>query len=211
MTTIAEELAQALEAIVDRNFTFFDGGMIGADRKITREEVLKARDVLAAYRQSTTAPAQAAAFLHAPGEVTAYRSDVVERWPEQNRKAMTEKLYAAPPAAQAAEPVAWWQEGGDPRYPVPKLFLASDFDPLDYDWVDGIKHRPLVFGDAPHPSEPAATGRVGLSVLDLRKLWDKACRENAYGDDSLSYARAIEAAHGILAPTGSAAPTGEAE
>ena len=42
-----EKLAEALNALVDRNFTFFAGGMVGADRKITREEVLAAREALA--------------------------------------------------------------------------------------------------------------------------------------------------------------------
>lgn len=61
------------------------------------------------------------------------------------------------PAGQAAagvqgEVVAWWQQSGDPRFPQPRLFLASEFDPRGGAWVKGVVHRPLVFGDAPAPA-----------------------------------------------------------
>lgn len=41
------DLLAALQALVDRNFTFFDGAMIGADRKITQAEVSAARAAIA--------------------------------------------------------------------------------------------------------------------------------------------------------------------
>ena len=47
---LVEELAKALATFVDRDFTFFDGGMVGASKKITREEVLAARATLAKAR-----------------------------------------------------------------------------------------------------------------------------------------------------------------
>jgi hypothetical protein len=36
----------ALKNLVDRDFTFFSGAMVGANKKITRDEVLAARDAL---------------------------------------------------------------------------------------------------------------------------------------------------------------------
>jgi hypothetical protein len=47
-----ERLRSALHALVDRDFTFFGGAMVGADRKITRAEVLAARDALATIAAS---------------------------------------------------------------------------------------------------------------------------------------------------------------
>jgi|JI10StandDraft_1071094.scaffolds.fasta_scaffold378622_3 hypothetical protein len=44
-------LRQAASAIVDRDFTFFSGEMIGASRKITRAEVLALRAALAARKE----------------------------------------------------------------------------------------------------------------------------------------------------------------
>lgn len=43
----APELLAALQAIVGRDFTFFDGEMLGSSKKITRAEVLAARDAIA--------------------------------------------------------------------------------------------------------------------------------------------------------------------
>ena len=40
---VVRELTEALRALVDRDFTFFCGEMLGATRKITRDEVLAAR------------------------------------------------------------------------------------------------------------------------------------------------------------------------
>lgn len=48
---LIEQMAKALRVLVDRNFTFFSGGMIGADKKITREEVLAARAALAKHAE----------------------------------------------------------------------------------------------------------------------------------------------------------------
>lgn len=45
-------LRQAANAIVDRDFTFFSGEMIGASRKITRAEVLTLRAALTARKDA---------------------------------------------------------------------------------------------------------------------------------------------------------------
>jgi hypothetical protein len=45
---VVRELVEALRALVDRDFTFFCGEMLGATRKITRDEVLAARAAIAA-------------------------------------------------------------------------------------------------------------------------------------------------------------------
>jgi fructose-specific phosphotransferase system component IIB len=42
-----KQAREALHALTDRNFTFFAGGMVGADKKITRDEVLAARAAIA--------------------------------------------------------------------------------------------------------------------------------------------------------------------
>jgi hypothetical protein len=43
----APELLDALTKLVDRNFTFFMGGMVGSDKKITSDEILAARAAIA--------------------------------------------------------------------------------------------------------------------------------------------------------------------
>lgn len=45
------ELLEALRALVDRDFTYFDGAVIGAATKITRDEVLAARAAIAKATQ----------------------------------------------------------------------------------------------------------------------------------------------------------------
>jgi hypothetical protein len=47
VTEVLKQAREALHALTDRNFTFFAGGMVGADKKITRDEVLAARAAIA--------------------------------------------------------------------------------------------------------------------------------------------------------------------
>lgn len=87
------------------------------------------------------------------------------------------------PEAQAPQGVvAWWQEWGDKRYPKPRLFLASEFDPSESVWIDGIVHRPLVFGDVPQPAAGQAAqwcancGEGTTQGLCRAKPADPGCR-----------------------------------
>ena len=49
----APELLEALRVLVDRDFTYFDGAVIGAATKITRDEVLAARAAIAKATRKT--------------------------------------------------------------------------------------------------------------------------------------------------------------
>lgn len=90
---------------------------------------------------------------------------------------------SGPIAGQAAAGVqgavvAWWQQG-DPRFPQPRLFLASEFDPRGGAWVKGVVHRPLVFGDAPAPAVergvaeelPPAFDYAASKAMAVTKEW----------------------------------------
>lgn len=48
---LVRQMREAVNALVDRDFTFFSGQMIGASKKITRDEVLAARATIAAADQ----------------------------------------------------------------------------------------------------------------------------------------------------------------
>lgn len=67
---------------------------------------------------------------------------------------------------------------------------------------------------APYPSEPAATGRVGLTQQEVVALFvelNARCVTAETPTEMFAViVRAVEAKHNIPAPTGSAAPTGEA-
>lgn len=125
----ADRLAEALRALVNRRFTFFKGGMLGADKKITRDEIVAAHEALAAWeaekRQTALqrlsdenarlglhyvdekAQAQPVAwrtrYRSEPGMIGNYPWAYVERDPERHgvRPAYeVEALYTSQPAAK---------------------------------------------------------------------------------------------------------------
>jgi len=144
---------------------------------------------LAACRQSTT-PAQAPAQAAEPvGEVVLFGGDRGLKevsWKNGKMPAPGTKLYAAPhPSEQDLE--------SDPRC-------------AECDIPNGCPEYCRC-----SPSEPAATGRVGLTPEEIRA----GMQEHAATWFSVRAAfeagvRFAEMHHGIPAPTGSAAPTGEA-
>jgi len=104
-------------------------------------------------------------------------------------------LAPAQAPAQAAEPVA-------------RVIFTNRRKP-DVEWlVDSVRSGSLLYA-APHPSEPAATGRVGLSGETETQRFEVCAAFNDLPDSLRAHPglkRLYRALGGGIAPTGSAAP-----
>ncbi len=85
-----DQVTAALRALVDRNFTFFSGAMIGADKAITRDEVLVARRALSTYDADQEAAPFGLEAWQVPQPTTAVRDVLAERQRQVDVEGWTE-------------------------------------------------------------------------------------------------------------------------
>lgn len=202
MSTIADQLAAALI----RADTFITNGialgfirMPDADCPDPAHDTPQiVREALAAYRQSTT-PAQAPAQAAEPVGAQRVIGEAYMALYGNTTLVTANKITAR--AYMGSENSSW---------------LCLRFNTED----DSLRaHRALrmlseaaLHPAAPHPSEPATTGRAGLTgeqVVALFVELNAPCIKAETPTEMFTIiVRAVEAAHNIPAPTGSAAPTG---